>query len=197
MRSFFTTPRDTQTGLKLLHRNLYTAGHDASIPDRACRACSEKETQLHLCECDIIYREYWEALIQLAVDTGMTPPARVTAFIATGALSTTEAIPATHAGIWFLGWRCLYAELVRSRIDNTPPDLERALKRAVGMIIGRLRAYGSRWRLWVETGRYLTPPRAIPRKHHNKGVLTSDAQGNYTIHDAIWQLAQSLGIPTR
>ena len=35
----------------------------------------------------------------------------------------------------FLGWRCLYAETVNSRIESRTIDLEKALKRAVSMLI--------------------------------------------------------------
>ena len=34
-----------------------------------------------------------------------------------------------------LAWRCLYAELVKSRIDDKNPNLETALKRTVAMLI--------------------------------------------------------------
>ena len=75
-------------------------------------------------------------------------------------------------------------------------DLERALKRAVAMIIGRLRAYGGRWKEWVSVGEGQRAQRAIPRKHQDKQVLQQDGEGNYTIDDAIWALAQKLGMTT-
>ena len=78
--------------------------------------------------------------------------------------------------------------------ENVPLNLDKALKRAIGIIIGRLRAYGARWRAWVNAGRYHRPPRAIPLRHQSKGVLTSDPYGEYTIHRELWQLADKLGL---
>ena len=76
-------------------------------------------------------------------------------------------------------------------------DLERALKRAVAMIIGRLRAYGGRWKEWVSVGE---GQRVLSAQSHanteDKQVLQQDGEGNYTIDDAIWALAQKLGMTT-
>ena len=94
--------------------------------DNTCRACPCVETQLHLCECDVIRREYWSVLLDVLRDTGMPPPENVTAFIATGALSESHAISRFHASVWFLGWRCLYAAVVNSRVDAKPLDLDAA-----------------------------------------------------------------------
>ena len=65
MKSFFATPRDAMTWLKLQHRNLYTVLHDVSIADTSCRACNSGENQLHLCECDVIMRRFWEPVIEV------------------------------------------------------------------------------------------------------------------------------------
>ena len=54
-----------------------------------------------------------------------------------------------QAGILFLAWRCLYAELVRGRVDNVTPDLNIAYTRVISMNISRLKAYGERWLRWA------------------------------------------------
>ena len=56
IRSIFATPRDQLTGLKLLHRNLYVGKREQH--DKSCRACTEEEFMLHLCECGVIMEEY-------------------------------------------------------------------------------------------------------------------------------------------
>jgi len=188
--STFATPRDQLTGLKLLHRNLYVAQRDPH--DKSCRACTEEESQLHLCECDVIREEYWSEIIKLATATGMPPPRDEVIFIATGALSSDKVISRHYSIIWFLGWRCLYAETVNSRVENKTVDLERALKRTVSMLIGRLKAYGKKWRDWVRASRRRTNPNTIPRKHRNKKLLRQDADGEYEIHEAILQMATDL-----
>ena len=56
--------------------------------------------------------------------------------IATMALSSDTVISRHHSVIWYLGlgWRCLYAEIVHSRVEGMTLDLERALKRFVSMV---------------------------------------------------------------
>ena len=85
-----------------------------------------------------------------------------------------------HSIIWFLGWRCVYAEIVNSRVENRTLDLERALKRAISMLIGRLKAYGKKWREWVVASRHRTTPNTISQKHRNKKLLRQGAGGENT-----------------
>ena len=92
-----------------------------------------------------MFNEYWADLLQLAVATGMPTPQDVPTFLLAGwlgkdAKGNERVISNDHAGIFFIGWRCLYAEIVRSRVDAVRIDLEKALKRAVAMIIGRIKA---------------------------------------------------------
>ena len=98
----------------------------------------------------------------------MPPPDDATIFVATGALSPTKVISKYLSILWFLGWRCLYAETVGSRIDGRTLDLDSALKRVVSMLIGRLRAYGKRWRDWVQDTQLRMKPSIIPQKHQDK-----------------------------
>ena len=188
--STFATPRDQLTGLKLQHRNLYVAQREPH--DQSCRACTEEESMLHLCECEVIREEYWNELIDLAVKTGMRPPDDITIFLATGALSRDRVISRYHSIIWFLGWRCLYAEIVNSRVEGRTIDLEKALKRAVSMLIGRLRAYGLRWKVWAQASKYRSKKNKIGKKHRNKKLLFQTEDGEYIIHDAVLDMAKYL-----
>ena len=62
----------------------------------------------------------------------------------------------------------IYAETVGSRIDGRTLDLDSALKRVVSMLIGRLRAYGKRWRDWVQV---------IQKKHQDKKLISQKKMG--------------------
>ena len=190
VKSTFATPRDQLSGLKLLHRNLYVAQREPH--DKSCRACPEEESQQHLCECGVIRAEYWSELIELAKATGMPTPVDEIIFIATSALAQDKVISRYHSIIWFLGWRCLYAEIVNSRIEGRTINLENALKRVISMLIGRLRAYGKKWADWVRASRLRTSPNTISRKHRNKKLLYQSADGSYEIHAAIMAKAQNL-----
>ena len=145
-------------------------------------------------ECGVIKAEYWSELIKLAIATGMPAPMDETIFLATGALTPDKVISRHYSIIWFLGWRCLYAETVSSRIENRTIDLESALKRAVSMLIGRLKAYGVKWADWVRASRLRTNPNGIGRKHRDKKLLFQEADGSYSIHDAIMDMADTLGL---
>ena len=192
--STFATPRDQLTGLKLVHRNLYVAQREPH--DKSCRACPEEESMLHLCECGVIREEFWSELIELAKATGMPAPIDDVIFFATGALANDKVVSRYHSIIWFLGWRCLYAEVVNSRVESRTISLDNALKRVVSMLIGRLRAYGKKWADWVQASRLRTKPNTISRKHRNKKLIYQQADGSYEIHDAILEKAKALGLMT-
>ena len=127
---------------------------------------------------------------------GMEQPEEERSFIATGAVTSTAAIPNNLAGMWFIAWRFIYAEIVHSRLDNVPFVARNALKRTVAVTISRLRAYGRKWRHWVCAGAYRTIPRMIPPKHRDKQILESTSEGEYGIHEDLLKLAQSLGLMT-
>ena len=86
----------------------------------------------------------------------------------------------------------MYAEIVNSRVEGKTIDLDKALKRAVSMLIGRLRAYGMRWRVWAQASRYRSKPNKIGKKHRNKKLLFQSEDGDYVIHDAILDMATHL-----
>ena len=75
IKSFFTTPRDEVTWLKLMHRNLWVANRDPAY-DSKCRApgCTHDESMMHLAVCPIITREYWDKVRNLLVQLGLPAP---------------------------------------------------------------------------------------------------------------------------
>jgi hypothetical protein len=193
MKSFFATPRDMIVGLKVQHRNLYVGKRDPVRPN--CRACDDpNENILHLAQCPIIRLEFWDEVIVLLIKLGMPRPQHVDAFIVTGTLDQNKAISRLHSGVWFLAWRCLYAAMVTSRVEDTTLDLEKAFKRLVAMIISRLRAYGYRWRTWVGSSWFRHQPNVIGRKNLDKKLISFTPDGEYTINEAILKIAKDLEI---
>ena len=124
----------------------------------------------------------------------MPKPIDTTIFIATGALGPDEVISRNHSVLWYLGWRCLYAEVVNSRVEGKALNLENALKRMVSMTIGRLRAYGIKWQSWVQATQLRSKPKVIPPKHKDKSLLFQDEMGHYEIHTAIIRKAKELNL---
>ena len=135
--TFYATPRDQVTWLKFQHRTLYTPGHRSDV-DGTCRACSERENQMHLIECGVIRAEFWDPLIDTCVTAGMARPAEVLDFLITGQLADLtprmkkkEGMVGDYAGIVFIAFRCLYAEITASRVEEKPLSLQRALHRTL------------------------------------------------------------------
>ena len=62
----------------------------------------------------------------MLIQTGMQAPTHYPAFLATGALDSTRVISYYHSGAWFIAWRCIYAEIVGSRIEDRAIDTEKA-----------------------------------------------------------------------
>ena len=144
-----------------------------------------------LCSCAVLREEFWKPIIDMLIQTGMQAPTHYPAFLATGALDSTRVISYYHSGAWFIAWRCIYAEIVGSRIEDRAIDTEKALTRAVAMIIGRLKAYGGFWREWVNKSHNQRRPKQIPPKHREKRLMRQEADGEYTIHAALLALAES------
>ena len=61
-----------------------------------------------------------------------------------GRLSEEETVGDITSGIIFIAWRCLYAELVHSKVEKVPVSLTAAVARVWQMVITRLKAEGRR-----------------------------------------------------
>ena len=61
--------------------------------------------------------------------------------------------------------------------------LESAYARTIGMLLGRVKAHGYKWRRWVLRNRFKQPlvKKVIPQKHQVKKLISMDLQGNGTI----------------
>ena len=191
----FVTQRDQFAGLKVLHRTLYTTGHDKRCwrDEQLCRACPAEESVTHLAQCPILQEEFWRPIIQLAIELGMTPPQDTTAWIATGAISSTEITPKDIDAVWWLGWRCIYAEITRSHKEKVLLNTESALKRTIAMLIGRLRAHAAKWTRWVRTGQYKKNPRLLAQQYCQRTmIILEPLMDDYEINDPIIQIARRL-----
>ena len=122
IKSFYATPRDQITWLKIMHRNLFLAGNLVD-EDNTCRVCAEKENIMHLVQCRKIRKAFWEPLTRLMLAMGFTVPPgprENEAFWLLGRLTYKDVVCPAQAGIMFIAWRCLYAAIVHSRVDKHP-----------------------------------------------------------------------------
>ena len=188
IRSFFTTPRDQATWLKLLHRNLYVANRDPSLANSTCSAagCREDESMLHLVKCPVINAEFWDR-VALILDKLGIPRGTGPQFWIAGKRTDGKYIDKEGAGILFLAWRCLYAETVRARLSGEQLKLKHAYARTILMTISRLKAQGQKWHRWYSRIRGISTLKVkkFPKRYRKRRLMTTTASAEYKINDIL------------
>ena len=121
----------------------------------------------------------------------MEEPEDVADFLVTGQLSDTKTAPREYLGVVFIAFRCLYAEITASRIDQVPLNLSAAYDRTVSMVVSRLNAVGEKWLDWVRRGERKRHPHVIPVKHCEKCVMSCEPMGDYTVHGALTEALEA------
>ena len=110
---------------------------------------------------------------------------RTHAFCALGRTDQHTVVDKNYSGVLFLAWRCLYAELVRGRVEDVKPVIKNAYRRTLIMLVTRLTAYGEKWLRWVRKNRETGNKSRIPKRHQDKKLIKQDVDGNYTINPRI------------
>ena len=178
----YVSPRDTLTWMKLKHRNLYVANRDRTIVNNACLCCgTHPESMGHLSTCIVIRRDFWDKIISLIENLGLDVPGDREAYILLGRQNDQKTMNREAAALIALGWRCLYAEITRARINNEQINLKRALKRTFAMIISRTRAYGEKWLKWFRRTCHSSKSKLIPKKHQKYKMIKISDTAEYTI----------------
>ena len=121
----------------------------------------------------------------LLENLGMPQPQNTSAFIALGVINDKDVIEKNIAGVMFLAWRCIYAAIVTSRIEQKPLETEKAYKRLISMLISRYTAEAEFWKSWVQQAHFSYTPRIIPQQHREKVVYSQDMEGYYEISSVI------------
>lgn len=186
-KAYFTTPRDRITWLKLKHRNLYTVKHDVNVSNKQCTACDEQENQLHLCECEVMWEEYWKPIVAVLTDCEMPEPEDRAAFLALGIVTQDEVVSGEKSGVIDIAWRVLYADIQKVRQEGGLLNLSRARQRLWSMIDSRLKAYGEKWKKWSRSRHHTSRQSFIPEKHQSKFLLETDPRGEYTIDQIVYR----------
>jgi len=181
----YASQRDTITWLKLKHRNLYVPSRDPSLLDQTCKSCNRaRESMHHLATCSEICDAFWQEIHSL-MDNLKIKNSKTDMFRLLGVTGENQTTCSEGAAILAIAWRCLYAETVGSRIDGRSPKWDNTLKRAVAMIIGRVTAYGEKWREWYLKQRHNFKSKIIAEKYRSFKLITKDEHGNYEIHKTL------------
>ena len=193
LSSYFTTPRDELTWVKLRHRALAVANRFAD-KDHTCLVCRHgAESMLHLAECGMIYALYWSHFFALAEESSLRIPTweNRTLFIALGIMDKRTSAKEELIGIFSIAWRCLYAEINRSRMEEVPFKMENAKRRAFCMIYNRLRGYAKACKDFCNERRHTGRKHMLPAALHTKRCLVKVQQhGEYVIHGAVEKRAK-------
>ena len=188
----YASQRDTIAWLKMKHRNLYVPSRDPSLIDKTCKSCRRhRESMHHLATCSEICDGYWSEIFSLMDRLGIENT-KTDIFVILGVTGPNRTTCNEGAGILAIAWRCLYAETVGSRIDKRPPQWDKTLKRAISMIIGRVTAYGEKWRSWYLKQRYRTKGKIIAEKYRKLKLISSDEHGTYEINKELMEFFQDL-----
>ena len=100
-----------------------------------------------------------------------------------------EITPHTYAGveasgIIFLAWRCLYAETVRARKENSHLRLKSTYARLVLMTISRLKAQGEKWYRWYSRTKGISQHKVkrFPVRYRNRRLITTQGDASFKIN---------------
>ena len=148
---------------------------------------------LHLAECGMIYALYWSAFFELAEEAGLPTPGfdTRTLFLALGIKDKKTRANEELIGVFSIAWRCLYAEITRSRLDHATLNLTSAKRRAFCMIANRLRGYAKACKDFCNERRWTGRKYVLPAYLYTKRKLLKVKQdGNYVIHNAVMRRAK-------
>ena len=163
--------------------------------EEKCLACGQDdEGQTHTCECSVLRREYWKPFLTILNDTGTpVPPDReVAALLAVGRISDDKMISNESSGVLFAAWRALYAEIIKSRIEETRPNWKRAARKGIGIIINRLTARGEFWRKWYRSIYHTSRHQLFPKDHQDHPLMHIDDEAHYTINPILKAVYDSI-----
>jgi len=191
VKCFYTTPRDEVTWMKVWHRNLWVANRDPTLRDAQCNAqygrrCTTEESMLHLATCHVIKKFFWDRVRRIMWRVGLEH-SRNTSFIVAGKVKGRKYIGEEGAGMMFLAWRCLYAEVVKARLEDKRLDLENAYKRTIQMTISRLKAQGVKWYRWYSKTRYiqLQKRKPFPKRYRTRILIKTTRTAEFTINEEL------------
>ena len=118
---------------------------------------------------------------------GFDMPKNKTAFLATRRYTNDSVAPEEVIGIFSIAWRCLYAEITKTRLENhrfTPKDAKR---RAVCLLHSRLTAYGKLCKDFSSERRNTGRKFLLPKKLSERTLIKVKRDGEYEIHHNIAQ----------
>ena len=188
-RAMYSTPRDKAAQLKLQHRNLWVA-KNGGCSDTTCKApgCQHEESQEHLWTCQIIQQEFWGPILEDMRNLGMNPSSEA----AYGILGIHRSHRATkeELGVLQMAWRNLYAQSVKTKLEEGEMDLPLAVYKTWRLVLSRVQAHGNLWRRWFlkQTGHIR--PKIFPLQHRKHKLIELDEEANYKVNPKLGKIVE-------
>ena len=92
-----------------------------------------------------------------------------------------------EAGIIFMAWRAIYAEVVRARKKDTKLRLKIAYAVLIRTILSRTTAHGAKWKKWYNGQRRRLGAKCIPHRHRSYKMISTEADGSFEINKELIQ----------
>lgn len=181
----YSSPKDEITWLKLKHRNLKVAKTNEN-GDQKCLLCSEIESMIHLVECGIISKQYWEKWREVTQNLQLPMnDDNFKSLILLGANENNKLNDET-ASFLAIAWRCLYRELITCRIYGRKVITEKPLFEAVKSLLERVQAYGRKWQKWYIRQKHHWNGKNFPVKKTKMILITFTETGDFTVNPKLF-----------
>ena len=110
-------------------------------------------------------------------------------FWVAGRISKDEYVDKEGAGVLFLAWRCLYADVVQARINDRSLRLRHTYARLILMTISRLKANGQKWYQWYSRIRKIRQQRTkyFPKRFRTRKLVRTERDASYTINPILYK----------
>ena len=181
-KAMYASPRDTAVLLKLQHRTLWVA-KNGGMNGTTCavHGCAHEENMQHLMTCTTIKRDYWELIAEYLRHFNMHAENTEEFWLG---CQRGKAANGETLGAIAIAWRALYAEVTKAHAEDKHLRLDKAYFAFTRLLLGRVKAYGAKWRRWYNNQRLWQPAKTkhFPMKHRNKKLIQTEADATYQIH---------------
>ena len=107
-------------------------------------------------------------------------------------LDVGKAAPEELIGLFIIAWRCLYGAIIGHRLENKAFNYQTIKKRAIYLLISRLKAYGKSCKDFCNERKYSGRKHTLPSKLSKRKLVKVQPNGNYHIHDGLYDALRSL-----
>ena len=141
---------------------------------------------LHLAKCSLIKKYFWDKIGELMDKLGI-PRGEGPRFWILGERHDKNFVDKEGAGLLFIAWRCLYAEIVRARILEENMNLKNAYARTILLTISRLKAQGQKWYRWFSKTKNISEHKfkIFPVKYRKRRLITTQRDAAYNINPTL------------